>query len=139
MRDRELCALSQLFRCPKCSAELNAKLHCTNTKCGEEYKHLLPKAKNLDYCRCLHAEENAILQVSRLGGMGLRRGIMFVTAFPCALCAKKIAACGIETVFFAEPYNMPEALEVLRDAKVEVRAFEGFTHNAFGRVYRQTL
>ena len=60
---------------------------------------------------------------------------MFVTTFPCPLCANKITHCGINAVIFAEPYNFPEAFDVFREARTELSAFTGFTHNAFHRVF----
>lgn len=46
--------------------------------------------KRLEFCRALHAEENAILQVATRGGMGVEGGVIYTTTFPCELCAKKI-------------------------------------------------
>ncbi len=67
--------------------------------------------------------------------MSLQGATLFVTTFPCALCAKKIVNCGISKVVFGEPYNQPEAIDFFENAEVEVHAFEGFTHRAFERVY----
>jgi len=133
LRDRELAELAALFNCPGCGGALDEDLSCE--ACGMALKQRLPRRKNLDYCRALHAEENAILQISKYGGVGLQGSVIFVTAFPCGLCAKKIVSCGIEMVVFSEPYDVPEATSLFQMAGTEVRAFEGFTHHAFQRVF----
>lgn len=133
LREEELLALSQLFACGKCGGKLSSDVECTD--CDKRYTHVVPRRHNLDYCRALHAEENAILQVSRHGGMGLEGGIIYATTFPCALCAKKIVSCKIRTVIFTEPYDIPEALQFFQDAKTELLSFEGFTHKAFQKVF----
>ena len=136
-RQEELAALQRLkASCSECGALLSPQLDCP--KCDASYAKLLPPRKHLDYCRALHAEERAILQVSQLGGMSLQDSTIFVTTFPCALCAKKIVNCGIGKVVFAEPYNQPEAVDFFKNAGVEVHAFEGFTYRAFERVYGRT-
>lgn len=60
--------------------------------------------KRLEYCRSLHAEENALLQVASRGGMGVNEGEIYTTTFPCELCAKKIYQSGIKRIYFTEPY-----------------------------------
>lgn len=133
-RTEELAAIQELkAQCSECGSRLSPRLECE--QCGASFAKLLPKRKHLDYCRALHAEERAILQVSQLGGMSLQGSTLFVTTFPCALCAKKIVNCGISKVVFGEPYNQPEAIDFFENAEVEVHAFEGFTHRAFERVY----
>ena len=125
--------LAAVFSCRACGGSLSSDLTCE--ACGERHEHLLPRWHNLDYCRALHAEENAILQVSRYGGIGVENGTIYTTTLPCALCAKKIAQCGIKTVIFAEPYTVKEADDCFAKASTEVHCFEGFTHRAFERVF----
>ena len=46
--------------------------------------------KMLDYCRALHAEENAIRNVARFGSsIALRGAVLYTTTYPCNLCANK--------------------------------------------------
>jgi len=139
LREEELKRYKPLMVCPECGGDLeltddNADLACAS--CGERIAHRLPRRANLDYCRALHAEESAILQASRHGGVGVEGGYIFTTTFPCALCAKKIVASGIRTVIFTEPYDVAEALTVLREGDIEVLAFDGITYRAYNRVYK---
>lgn len=59
---------------------------------------------NQVHTRSLHAEENAMLQITKLGGQGVKGGILFTTASPCELCSKKAYQLGIETIYFIDPY-----------------------------------
>jgi len=163
LRDEEIQGLAHVFRCGSCESggQLLVTYVCTSCRkahagadgagcsdcgnettpqlvcggCGMRLDSQLPRRKHLDYCRALHAEENAILQVSKNGGVGLDGATILVTTFPCALCAKKIVSCGISRVIFSEPYNVPEAMEVFQNAGTTVEPFEGFMQSAFHRVF----
>jgi dCMP deaminase len=63
---------------------------------------------NLDVCMCLHAEENAMLFVSKTD---LKDSVLYVTLFPCVGCSKRIIQCGIEEIVYDEIYN--EKMEIL--------------------------
>ena len=91
--------------------------------------------KILDYCRALHAEENAILNVARIGvSSALPTSTLFTTTYPCNLCANKIAQVGIKHIVYFEPYPMPEAKKILADKGVEQQPFEGVTYNGYFRL-----
>jgi len=94
------------------------------------------KFKILDYCRALHAEENAILNLIRNGrGGSLAECTLYSTTYPCRLCANKIANVGIKRVVYIEPYPDEEAEIILRDAGVKPDFFEGVTFKAYFRIY----
>lgn len=91
--------------------------------------------KILDYCRALHAEENAILNVARVGASAaLPASTLFTTTYPCNLCANKIAQVGIKHIVYFEPYPMEEAKKILEDKGVEQEPFEGVTYNGYFRL-----
>ena len=91
--------------------------------------------KILDYCRALHAEENAILNVARVGASAaLPISTLFTTTYPCNLCANKIAQVGIKHIVYFEPYPMKEAKKILEDKGVEQEPFEGVTYNGYFRL-----
>lgn len=88
--------------------------------------------KILDYCRALHAEENAIL--SAIGNCPSLKGTtMYVTSYPCNLCANKIAQVRTKKIVYLEPYPMREAKEILTHAGVDQEPFEGVTFNGYFR------
>ncbi|NOX64604.1 MAG: hypothetical protein GXO85_02110 [Chlorobi bacterium] len=95
--------------------------------------------KRLEFCEALHAEENAIIQSSKIGGMGLKGGKIYTTSFPCELCAKKIQQVGIKEVIYTEPYpgNISEPI-FLRNAfnKIIVRQFEGVMPHSYFKLFK---
>lgn len=91
------------------------------------------KIHQLEYCLALHAEENAILQGAKIGGMGLSGGRIYTTAEPCTLCSKKIHQVGLKEVIFTEPY--PKSLPNVYMPGVVVRQFEGVKPRAYIRLF----
>ena len=87
--------------------------------------------KGLDYCRALHAEENAIVNMARVGsGKDLNSATLYTTTYPCNLCANKIVQVGIRRLVYFEPYPQNEAKAILQAHQVEQIPFEGVTFNA---------
>lgn len=90
--------------------------------------------KMLDYCRALHAEENAIINMARLGGSkNLSNATLYTTTYPCNLCANKIAQVGIRQIVYFEPYPQKEAKKTLQLHGVKQTPFEGITYNGYFR------
>ena len=90
------------------------------------------KSKMLDYCRALHAEETAIVNMARLGvSANFNKATLYTTTYPCNLCANKIAKVGIKNIVYYEPYPQKEAKEILKKDNVGQRPFEGVTYNAY--------
>ena len=88
--------------------------------------------KILDYCRSLHAEENAILNVAKIGASSsLSESTLYTTIYPCNLCANKITQVGIREVVYFEPYPMEEAKKILTEKTVIQTPFEGVTYNGY--------
>lgn len=95
--------------------------------------------KRMEYCRALHAEENAILQLSKIGGVSIKNCILYTTTFPCELCSKKIYQTGIRTVYYLEPY--PESFGeqlILNDGNrnIEIIPFQGVKSNSYFKLFR---
>ena len=91
--------------------------------------------KLLDVCRALHAEENAIVNVAKIGNVSLSGKTLYSTTFPCKLCANKIVQAGIKEVVYSESYTMPEAIQILNHKKIKIRKFEGVKSSAFFKLY----
>lgn len=146
----EIC--KKISHCPFCASDLSFKKNlfddpkiltddafiCSN--CKMDLSNVLSTGKELDLCRSLHAEENAILSNpylsdrlhSRTKGM-----IIFTTTFPCMLCAKKIAKSGIEKVVFVEPYPVEESQQIFSDNGIVVEIFEGVKSLSFNWIFRK--
>jgi dCMP deaminase len=98
--------------------------------------------KMMQFCRALHAEENAILQTSIIGGMGVSEGKIYTTTFPCELCAKKIYQANIRKVIYTEPYPRSISKDVFsKDGtrKIEFEQFEGIKSQSYFRLYKSSI
>ncbi|NHK28679.1 deoxycytidylate deaminase [Parvularcula flava] len=90
----------------------------------------------IEFGRIIHAEMCAITDAARKG-ISLRGSKMYVTTFPCHLCAKHIVGAGIKEVVFIEPYPKSYAKELHSDSidldeedptnKVKFRPFTGIS------------
>lgn len=83
-----------------------------------------PKGVDLDKCYCLHAEESAVLECGVANTQG---ATLYVTLFPCLMCAKiivhsvRLAEQGISKVYYSEDYaeeSSQRSRNVLDDCKV---------------------
>lgn len=57
----------------------------------------IKSGERLELCVCLHAEQNALLQAAR-HGTTIEGATIYVTVFPCPICARMIANSGIKEV-----------------------------------------
>lgn len=67
----------------------------------------------------LHAEANAITKVAKSGNSSLG-ATLYVTASPCAECAKLIIQAGISRVVYRDAYRLTDGIDLLRRAGVTV-------------------
>jgi dCMP deaminase len=80
---------------------------------------LKPGEKTAELCSVLHAEANCIAQAAR-DGVSLKDTSIYVTTFPCPMCAKLIATCGIKKCFYHEGWANFDGERVLQAAKIEL-------------------
>lgn len=66
-------------------------------------------------CGHLHAEINALIKCQ----VNDPEKVLFVTVYPCSLCAKAIVNSGFSKVYFREPYR--EEHDVFKKTNIEVR------------------
>ncbi|MBM3495628.1 MAG: dCMP deaminase family protein [Armatimonadetes bacterium] len=77
--------------------------------------------------RAVHAEANAIVQAA-LNGVSTRDATLYVTCQPCNHCAKIIVNAGIRKVVFDGDYPDEFAMEVFREARLEVLRLQAEAH-----------
>ena len=65
----------------------------------------------------IHAEENIIAKAAK-SGISVEGTSLYVTTFPCPVCAKLIACSGIKNLYFAEGGSNFDAKKVLESAGV---------------------
>ena len=72
-----------------------------------------------DLVKTIHAEAGTIAEAAKKG-IPLEGASMYVTVFPCPVCAKSIAYAGIKKVYYEKGYSVLDAEDVLRGAGVEI-------------------
>lgn len=109
--------------------------------CFKDFKNFIDKKENQVHTRSLHAEENAMLQIAKYGGQPLKNGILFTTASPCELCAKKARQLEINQIYYIDPYPGISQWHILRDGKElpEVILFAGAVGRAYHKLYEPIM
>ena len=92
---------------------------------------------NQVHTRSLHAEENAMLQISKKGGVGLEGGNLFTTASPCELCSKKAYQIGIKRIYYIDPYPGISINQILKSGSRQpvLIPFSGAIGNTYHKLY----
>jgi len=75
--------------------------------------------QNIELVKTIHAEANAIAEAARKG-LSLEGAAMYVTTFPCPVCAKLLAVSGIKKLYYQKGYSLLDAEDVLRAFGVEI-------------------
>ncbi|MBA3550646.1 hypothetical protein H0W32_00355 [Patescibacteria group bacterium] len=80
---------------------------------------------NFDYgvsfelSKFIHAEAQIIAEAAKRG-ISLDGASMYVTTYPCPVCAKSIAVAGIKKVYFQEGYALLDAEDILKSVGAEI-------------------
>ena len=82
----------------------------------------IPSGTRHEKCYAVHAEQNAIIQAAKLG-IEISGATLYCTHQPCILCAKMIVNAGIVRVVYGAGYPDPFALEIFREAGVQVECY----------------
>lgn len=109
--------------------------------CFKDLQNEVDGKKNQVHTRALHAEENAFLQIVKYGGQGIKGGILFSTASPCELCAKKAYQLGIKQIIYIDPYPGIARSHIFESGslKPELELFHGAIGKAYFQLYQSTL
>ena len=83
----------------------------------------VPSGQRHEICRALHAEQNAIIQAA-YHGVKIEGSYIYSTTQPCVLCAKMLINAGIKKIYYYEEYPDELALELLKEAGIELIRLE---------------
>lgn len=84
----------------------------------------IKSGERLELCICLHAEQNALLQCAR-NGVSVEGADIYVTVFPCPICARMIANSGIKHVkVFGSYPGEDRSRRVLENVGIEVELLD---------------
>lgn len=108
-----------------------------NAFCFKSEYNSFKGEKNQVHTRSLHAEENAFLQISKYGLSSIEGGLLFTTASPCELCAKKAYQLGIAKIFYIDPYPGIAIDHILQGGSKNptLILFSGAIGRAFHKLY----
>lgn len=95
--------------------------HCEETGCVREQKNV-PSGERHELCRGVHAEQNAIIQAA-VFGVSVKGATMYITNYPCSVCAKMILNAGLGEVVYEGEYEDALALQLLSEGQIKVRKF----------------
>lgn len=103
--------------------------------CFKDVFNSIDKKNNQVHTRAVHAEENAFLNISKHGGVGLKGGNLFVTASPCELCSKKSYQLGIKNIYYIDPYPGISKDNIIESGDQEFRPQMHLFNGAVGQMY----
>lgn len=108
-----------------------------NAFCFKSEYNYFKEDRNQVHTRSLHAEENAFLQISKYGLSSIEGGLLFTTASPCELCAKKAYQLGITKIFYIDPYPGIAINHILQGGSKNptLTLFSGAIGRAFHKLY----
>ena len=96
--------------------------HCDVAGCLREQLNV-PSGERHELCRGLHAEQNAIIQAA-YSGVSIKGASIYITHFPCVVCAKMLINAGIQEVVYANYYPDRLSEEMLAEAGMLVRQLD---------------
>ena len=85
---------------------------------GDPRNNFLP-GEHVDLYTSIHGETVVITEAAKTG-ISLEGADLYVTTFPCAICASQISLSGIRRVFFTGGYSNLNGVKDLRDHGVEL-------------------
>ncbi|AIS51360.1 ComE operon protein 2 [Thermoanaerobacter kivui] len=97
-------------------------LHCEETGCLRDQLGI-PSGERPELCRGVHAEQNAIIQAA-LYGVSTKGATLYVSASPCAICAKMLINAGIKRIVYEEEYSDELAFKLLKEANIDLVKIE---------------
>ena len=93
--------------------------HCSEVGCVRE-KLKIPSGQQLDLCRAVHAEQNALVQAAR-HGVATEGSSIYITVTPCFQCAKMLVNAGIKEVIVDGVYPDERTQELFKEVGIDLR------------------
>lgn len=84
-----------------------------------EARDFFKPGERQDIANTIHGEQNIIAQAAK-EGISTKGTAIYVTTFPCPVCAKLIACSGIKNLYFGEGGSNFDARKVLESAGVKI-------------------
>lgn len=91
--------------------------NCIDGECPRCNSDDISQGEQLDKCFCIHAEENALLEIGKTLSAN---ATLYTTVYPCLLCSKLMIQCGISKVVYDRDYNTEHTDYILSKGKIQV-------------------
>lgn len=76
-----------------------------------------------EYCRAVHAEQNAIIEAATKA-ISILGGTLYVTTYPCSICARMIINCKIERIVYKGDYKDENSHKMLSESGIIIEKYE---------------
>lgn len=98
-------------------------IHCSdNGGCMRELNNIESGTRQ-EFCRAVHAEQNAIIQAA-VDGVKIKGGTLYVNTYPCSICARMIINAEIKRIVYNSDYQDSLAKELLKESDIEVVSYK---------------
>ena len=74
---------------------------------------------SFDLSTAIHGEASLVARAAK-EGIKLEGASLYVTTFPCPVCAKLVVDAGIKKIFYAKGYSLLDSENILKSADVEI-------------------
>lgn len=83
----------------------------------------IPSGTRQEYCRAVHAEQNAIIEAASKG-ISILGGTLYVTTYPCSICARMLINCKLERIVYKGDYMDENSHKMLSENEIVIEKFE---------------
>lgn len=73
----------------------------------------------IELSKVIHGEASLIAEAAKKG-IALEGASIYVTTFPCPVCAKSISAAGFKKVYYSQGYSLLDAEDILASQDIEL-------------------
>ncbi len=93
--------------------------HCSDNGGCLRLNNNIPSGTRQEFCRAVHAEQNAIIQAA-VHGVSIKDGTLYTNTYPCGICARMIVNACIKRIVYNSDYEDELAKQMLEEAKIEI-------------------
>lgn len=72
-----------------------------------------------EYCKAVHAEQNAIINAARCG-IPIEDGTIYVTTYPCSICARMLINCKLKRIVYDGDYFDKNSHSMLEESGIAI-------------------
>ena len=96
--------------------------HCSQLGGCLRMKNNIPSGTRQEFCRAVHAEQNAIVQAAKQG-VSILGGTLYVTTYPCSICARMIINSELKRIVYAGDYMDDNSKAMLNESGIAIEQF----------------